>query len=109
MFNRFEGKRSRGGLRFCDLLLLDKLSASEGIARADRATRMLILELLDAFPILESNPNINTSISIRIAFLPLDMASYVENPQIENTVSVGIAFFANQLIILENVKRIPFS
>src|SRR5947199_295118 len=32
---------------------------------------------------------------------------FVENSQVEETISVGIAFFANKLIVFKIVKRVP--
>lgn len=90
-------------------LLADHLSILEGVARADRATRMLVLKLLDTLAVLKHNPNIDTPISVGITFLPLDLSIGIEDSQVEDAICICIPLFTYHLVVFENVNRVPIS
>ena len=58
---------------------------------------------------MKTHPNVNPAVTICIGLLGDDLTIFVEDSQVENSITIGIALFAHELIILKIKDGVPLA
>src|SRR5262245_40596862 len=90
------------------MLLSHDLAALEKVAGTNLAAKVLVFELFNRFIVLESYPDIDPPVVIRVGFLPYDLALFIKEAQIKKTITIAIPFLAHKFIVFEVLDTIPF-